>query len=476
MAAALPDTFAFSQTQCLHSDDISEIVAFLAGDQSTCVRGHRSTVADEQAMYQPPFATQMRKAMADWREYPYVANATFLTSYEEANEVLVSEAFQAGSFEEESAPFKEGTVFEANGDVHQKHRRLAAPLFSRRSLTLYEHGLLDPAIDFVLEECRDLRSGADPVRADLVNMARRILVQIASRIIGLDGTDIGDRMTALLAYADALGAAADVKWSRRDHAEVIREGLRAKAGFIHEFYGPSRARRAELLIRHRRGAIAAEELPEDLLMLMLAGPEGVGAWTPDLQLREIIVYLTAGIRTTAHAITRTLEELGGWWEAHPEDAGRIDTQFLRSACNEALRLHPASPAIVREAVEDVILSTERAVEAGERVAIDVYQANRDRGVFGADADHFNPRRSTTGRVPLYGLSFGAGPHLCVGKPLVTANTISSTGEAGELQRIVVRVLRRLLMCGVRVDREQEPVRAPTEQDRYEAFSVLFTGL
>lgn len=413
--------------------------------------------------------------MSDWRDYPHVSSATIISSYQEADEVLVSEAFRAGSFEEESAPFRKSTVFDVNGDAHQAHRRVAAPLFSRRALTLYEHGLLEPAIDRCLDECR-LAAAARPVRADLVNLARRILVQVASSIIGLDGADTPERMTTLLSYADVLGAAADVKWSKRNHAQVVEEGLRAKEGFVRDFYGPSTSRRARLLTDHRRGSVAAEDLPHDLLMLMVLAGEEDGAWGDDLRLRETIVYLTAGIRTTAHAITRTLEELDIWWAAHPEDAGRTDTAFLRCACNEALRLHPASPAIVREAAEDVVLKTGRKIAAGERVAIDLYHANRDPGVFGADAERFNLRRSTSGRVPLYGLSFGAGSHLCIGKPLVTANTTVSTGKMGELQRIVVRVLRRLLTSGAQVDRDHARVRAPTEQDRYDSFPVLFTKM
>jgi cytochrome P450 len=410
--------------------------------------------------------------ITDWRRYPHVVHATVITSFDEAEEVLVSDAFAAGSFETESAPFKRSTVFEVNGVQHQIHRRLAAPLFARRALSVYEHELLEPAIDRCLDECREARGADGVVRADLVTLARRILVQIAATVIGLDDCERPERMTTLLAYADALGAAADVKWSHRDHRQVVREGLVARDGFVRDFYGPSRARRRDLVARERERRL--DRLPNDLITMMLV--DSSVEWDEELCVREAIVYLTAGIRTTAHAITRTFEELERWSTRHPEDDGRTETEFLRNACNETLRLHPPSPAIVREAAIDLTLRSGRSFVAGDRVAIDLCQANRDPRVFGGDADAFNPNRTTVGRAPLYGLSFGAGPHVCIGKPLVTSTKAISSGERGEIQRTVVRVLRRLLSHGIRSDPERAPVRAPTEQDRYESFPMILAGL
>jgi hypothetical protein len=43
--------------------------------------------------------------------------------------------------------------------------------------------------------------------------------------------------------------------------------------------------------------------------------------------------------------------------------------------------------------------------------------NRDRSVFGDDAEEFDPRRTTPDGVPGYGLSFGSGMHACIGQDL-----------------------------------------------------------
>src|SRR5690606_15700155 len=106
--------------------------------------------------------------------------------------------------------------------------------------------------------------------------------------------------------------------------------------------------------------------------------------------------------------TSVLDELSNWLPSHPEDVERLDDlQFVSRVVQESLRLHPAPPATGRVALEDVELSWGERLEAGRWVAVMIHEANRDRTVFGEDADEFDPHRSLPTGIPAYGLSFSA---------------------------------------------------------------------
>ena len=73
---------------------------------------------------------------------------------------------------------------------------------------------------------------------------------------------------------------------------------------------------------------------------------------------------------------------------------RFNREFLKRAGHEAIRLHLPSPALLRIALRDVVLSSGVKILEGERVACLFTPANRDVKVFGEDARKFNPYRET----------------------------------------------------------------------------------
>jgi cytochrome P450 len=271
-----------------------------------------------------------------------------------------------------------------------------------------------------------------------------------------------------------LNAAFDVKYSTRDHDEVVAEGLEAKQDFVDHFYGPSVERRAELLDRNRRGELADDDLPTDLLTLMLQhhGED----WDPDLPTREAVLYMAGATDTTSNAVNHAVAEMDRWLEEHPSDRARArDPEFLRGVCNEALRLHQNVTALARRANVDITLSTGRTVRAGELVALDFVQANKDPAVFGEDAGAFNPWRPHPGAgARPYGLAFGMGRHLCVGLPLVTPIS-GKPAEAGVEERALSRIVRALVDAGVKLDPDNPPKFTPTAEDVYESLPVLLTA-
>jgi cytochrome P450 len=405
---------------------------------------------------------------------PYLAGKVRVTSYAAVNEILRNPDFGAGRTEEESLPFRGRTLLELDGDEHRERRRIENPLFGKPVLDRYEEDVLAPAIERCLADADASRDADGVVRADLVRLSHSMFVQIAAALIGLDGVDTAARTALLEDCMYPLNDAFDVKYSTRDHAEVVAEGLAAKARFVEHFYRPSAERRADLLARHDRGELAEEDLPSDLLTILLRHH---GAdWDGDLPVREAILFLAGSTSTTSNAVNHAVVDLLGWLGEHPEDRAHLDdAAFLRGVCNEALRLHQNVTALVRRATKDVTLSTGLVIGAGEFVAVDTMAANRDPAAFGADADRFNPWREVAAAVRPYGLSFGTGRHVCIGLPLVTPISGKPSDGEGGAERAMLKILRALLAAGIELDPERPPTLLPTVEDVHASLPVLLAA-
>jgi cytochrome P450 len=405
--------------------------------------------------------------MSQQRLCTYLADKLRITSFVEVDEILRNPDFAAGRTEMESLPFRGRTLLELDGEEHRDRRKLETSLFGKTMLDRYESEVLAPAIERCL---RDADAGRGPngyVRADLARLSHTMFLQIAAAVIGLDGVDTPERTELLEQCMYALNAAFDVKYSTRDHGEVIREGLTAKESFVEHFYRPSMQRRESLLAGFAKGEIAEGELPADLLMIMLRHHRD--DWDADLPVRETLLYLAGATDTTSNAVNHSVAELLKWLIGQPDDRAHLyDRVFLRGVCNETLRLKLNVTALVRRATRDIALSTGRVISSNQFVALDFIQANRDRNIFGDDADRFNPWRKVPSNVRPYGLAFGAGRHLCMGFPLVTPVT-------GGADRALFKILQALLESGVELDPERPPRFAPTAEEVYESLPILLTA-
>lgn len=412
------------------------------------------------------------RALTD--EPAYLGGMEKVTSYLEANEIFRNAEFSAGGFEEESLPFRGRTLLEIDGAEHARRRKLESPLFTSRTLDGYEAQTLTPAIERCLAEAAAEHEGEGALRADLVRVTRRIFLQLAAAVIGFDEVDTPERTDLLESCMYALNAAFDVKFSTRDHAEVVAEGLGAKGRFVEHFYRPSTERRAALLRRCRSGAIAESDLPRDLLTIMMQHHDG--GWDEDLPVREAILYLAGATETTSNAVTHAVVDLLNWLDEHPEDQDRLDDPiFMRGVCNESLRLHSNVTALVRRATGDATLSSGRSFKSGDVIAVHIVEANRDQAVFGEDADLFNPHRTVSSGVRPYGLVFGSGRHVCVGLPMTTTVSGRPASE-GESDRMMMKTLRALLDAGIELDPDRPPRYMPTFEKVYASLPVLLTAL
>jgi cytochrome P450 len=200
----------------------------------------------------------------------------------------------------------------------------------------------------------------------------------------------------------------------------------------------------------------------------------VGRPDPDVIVRESILFMAGATDTTSNAVNHAIADLETWLAEHPEDRARTDdAAFLRGVCNESLRLHPNVTALARRATQEITLGSGRVVPAGTEVALDLVTASRDAAVFGADADRFDPWRPMPDGAPPYGVAFGTGRHVCIGRPLVTPVSGRPTGK-DEGERALLKIVRALVRAGVRLDPDAPPQLAPTAEDVYASLPVLLT--
>jgi cytochrome P450 len=249
---------------------------------------------------------------------------------------------------------------------------------------------------------------------------------------------------------------------------MIALGQAAKDRFGERYFLPALAEHARLVEAAERDELAADELPRDLLTLLAGRVDP--AWADvELALREATTdILFAGTANSVHALVHVVDELGRWFERHPEDrARRHDSDFLARVVSESLRIHVINVAFFRQAVEDVVLGSGLAIPADSIVRLGIRQANRDRSVFGADAGEFNPRRALPPAVPPYGLAFGSGPHMCYGLNVVLGpDQVSGTH---------VHMLSRLLEAGIRNDPERAARRHP-DRDLFVTYPVMLAAV
>ncbi|MBP2366192.1 cytochrome P450 [Pseudonocardia parietis] len=411
--------------------------------------------------------------MKQWQEPAHIASMTKIAAYREVDEILRSKDFRQGSHTE-SRPLFGDSLLLLDGPDHRERRRLENPLFDRNALMYYDHEALGPVIEKCIDECRRTVDEHGRARVDLVPLVRSMLHRISAVTTGIDGVDTPEGTERFRFFVEHLGTAAVVEWSTEDHDEVLARGMRMRDEFVTEFFGPSEARRKQLVADFRAGTLAREDLPVDLLTLLhLHWDE---SWDEELPLREATLFLVAATQTTTHTLPHALLHLLRWIEEHPEDREkRADPEFLRLIVNETLRMHQPAPTLLRYATRALTLASGREVAEGERVALLFTPANRDRTVFGEDADEFDPYRPAVPGTRPWGLTFGSGAHVCLGRPLVTG--LAKRDGEQPTEGTMLRILRALSSAGVELDPDAPPVEnASSSHDNYASMPVVLTAL
>jgi cytochrome P450 len=129
-----------------------------------------------------------------------------------------------------------------------------------------------------------------------------------------------------------------------------------------------------------------------------------------VQLSTSILLLLAATETSVATIGTIMHTV----LAHEiEPAALLDDKYREAVVRETLRWEPATHTVLRYAASEVTIRDVRIPRRGA-VLLEVGSANRDEDVF-ADPDVWRP-----GRPDQRTLTFGAGPHTCLGIHLATA--------------------------------------------------------
>lgn len=388
--------------------------------------------------------------------------------YEDIRAVLLhpqlSRTFDRRSYDEGN--IREGIVSISHGPVHRARRRVENQMFRAETLRLYERELFPQVIDQLLGLLIDAEA------VDLFPIGELLSVVLAARRAGVDhDMSIGELRT-LVRLVDAFSQGAAILDAK--DPEAVRALVRSSyAEFERDFVAPSRARRQPLVERALRGELPADELPQDVLTVLLLhrGDPSLELADDGRLVREVATYLQGGTHTSAQTLVNALDLIF----ERADRAGVIDRiasdeLFAQRVVGETLRLRPTTPKMRRRAEADIEVAG-RTIHRDTLVILDVMTANRDEKLFGASPETFDPDRTVDPDVQRWGLSFGAGPHQCPGRSVGGGFPVpgSFTVDDDHVFGLVALELQAVARRGVRPDPSHRPER-DTRTERFTRWS------
>jgi len=290
------------------------------------------------------------------------------------------DTFSSSIYDQIMGPVMGRTILELGGAEHRASRALVSPSF--RSALL--EGWRSELVEVVVDELIDRFSGRG--HAELVReFTFAFPVQVIARILGLPRSDYPR--------------------FQRLSIELLNVVYNWEAGIA-----ASRALKAyfcEVLADRRRA-------PQDDLVSTLAESDIDGTrLTDDEIFAFLLLILPAGVETTYRSSGNLLVALLS--EPALLEAVRADRALVRGAIEEGLRWEPPISSVVRLAVRDCVLGGVQ-ISSGTTVNVSVAAANRDPAHY-PDPDRFDPTRRH-----ITHLTFGGGPHLCLGMHLARMET------------------------------------------------------
>jgi cytochrome P450 len=276
-------------------------------------------------------------------------------------------------------------IISLTGEQHRRLRRLVQPAFTPKAADRYR-----PAMRRFLRELYEEVAGAG--RCDFVQaFAKPYPARMIAAVLGapLEDAERLHRLSGLLqGQFDAIALA-----TRRDELE--------QAALEFDEY-------AERLVAERR------ERPGDDLVSALVAAEEEGERLSHVEcVRLVRDVLNGGVDTTQGQLAQGVRLLA----THPGQRRLLaaDPSLASRAAEEVLRFEPVAPFTTRVLLEE--LSYRGLVfPAGTVIGICAFTANRDADG-GPDPEGFD---ITAERGPASSLTFGAGPHFCLGANLARA--------------------------------------------------------
>ena len=395
--------------------------------------------------------------------------STPITDYKIASKVLRQRNLRQGLYDE-GAVLMDGVLVNLHGDRHKARRGLENKVFRRDFFHFYEQEVFPASLQATID--RFVAEGG----GDLVDFGFRAMMNLTIDFAGVDRPDKSDEETdTLLRLLRSFALGTTLAHSKDDREKVRQQVRDALAEFDSRFLQPSIARRQRLIDTFEAGSIAEEDLPRDMLTVLLRNEDNIDL-PDDVLLREMAFFFVAGAQTSIHSLVHVMHEVFAWGTAHPEDAERMknDAMFLQRCVHESARLHPSSPVAMRRAECPVTLPNDQPVDTDELVVVDLMGSNRDEQVFGDDAAEFNPHREVEGTATAYGLSFGLGMHACIGRNLAAGVMPRPDTEPEDHQYgTITLIAEALLKHGVQPDPNKQPAMdTKTERPNWGFYPVV----
>ncbi|WP_406152848.1 cytochrome P450 [Streptomyces anulatus] len=289
----------------------------------------------------------------------------------------------------ELPPAPVGDILGLDAPEHTRYRRLLAGRFTVRRMRQ-----LTGRIERFTADCLDAMEQAGTT-ADLVEaFARPVPTLVICELLGVPYADRGRFLGLVEVIFDQ---AADAGARDEAYAGLLR--------YVGDLVLAKRAEPTDGLLSD----LAAPGPAPDAGSGDLAAPGPAASGLSDEELAGIGgLLLAAGLDTTANMLGLGVFAL----LADPVqlEALRADPDLAGPASEELLRYLSVADPLLRSALEDVEVEGE-LIRAGETVTVSVQAANRDPRRF-PDPDRLDIRRRATGH-----LSFGHGPHQCLGQQL-----------------------------------------------------------
>ena len=360
-------------------------------------------------------------------------------SYKEADSLLRRPDLKQALYDE-AAILMAKVLVNLHGNEHRTRRTVETRVFRRDFFHYYEDAVFPRTLEETLSPFIANRSG------DLVDIGYRIMLNLTADFSGIDRPERTAEETAtLLRLLRTFGKAPTLGQTTLDKEPIKREIQGGLDEFDRLFYTPSADRRRDLLREVEAGKREEDDLPRDVLTVLLQN-EATAAAPHDVLMKEMAFFLLAGAFTSIHSMTHAMHELFEWKKAHPEYATRLnsDRLFVQRCAHESIRLHPSSPVARSRPTEPIELPDGSKLIPDDQIVIDLLAANKDPDVFGADAATFNPLRTENPGSP-YGLSFGTGIHACIGRNLAAGvlpqpNTDPHNHHYGTIALILLALL------------------------------------
>lgn len=404
---------------------------------------------------------------------PSIGEALRVDTWSGAREVFRARTLRQGLYDEAGMLMRD-VIVNLHGVAHRDRRRVENRLFRRDNFRWYDAEVIPLLISE--EIATDIASG----QADLLSLARRTMMKLACTIAGLDITEAN--FETVVALMNRLARAATVFHATIDHEELRADGLDALARVDELFVQPALRRRIALIKAHAEGGCDEDELPRDVLTTLLRNQDVLGL-PIDVVIRETAYFPWVGSHSTANAFVHAVHRLFQWFDAHPADRFAVTSDPLRLQrfVHETLRLHPASPQTHRLGTEEPTTIGGTAIGPGRRVIVDMERANRDRSVWGPDADEFRPDRFVPDDAAPWGLTFGHGIHACLGMELAggMAPERDATGAVDPNAHVfgaITTMASMLFAAGLERDPDRPAVLdTSTVRTVFSAYPVVFVA-